>query len=93
MLSVMELLSKVEELKQLEALIREAEAEAERLKEEIKAEMTKQSKEEMIVDRYVIRWTNVVSNRFDSTAFKAVMPDVYRMYVKETKSRRFSITG
>lgn len=92
-MSAMELLSKVEELKELEAFIREAEAEVEKLKEEIKAEMTKQSKDEMCVGRYIVRWTAVSTDRFDSAKFKAVMPDVYRMYVKQTKSRRFSITG
>lgn len=92
-MSSVEIISKIEELKELEALIREAEAEAEKLKEEIKAEMTKKQTDEMNVGRYVVRWTSVVSNRFDSKVFQVAMPDVYNMYVKQTKSRRFSITG
>ena len=92
-MSTVEMVSKVEQLKELEALIREAEAEAEALKDEIKAEMNKQSKEEMSVGRYVIRWTNVVSNRFDSTTFKKEMGELYNRYVKQTESRRFSIVG
>jgi predicted phage-related endonuclease len=87
------MVSKVEQLKELEALIREAEKEVESLKDEIKAEMVKQDTEEMTAGRYVVRWTNVVSNRFDSTAFKREMSDLYGRYVKTTESRRFSIVG
>lgn len=92
-MSVVEIVSKIEALKEMEALIREAEAEAEKLREEIKAEMTKKKTEEMNVGRYIVRWTNVVSNRFDSKAFKAEMTELYDRYVKQTKSRRFSIVG
>lgn len=92
-MSTVEMVSKVEQLKELEALIREAEAEVEQLKDELKAEMTKLEAEEMNVGRYVVRWTNVVSNRFDSTTFKREMVELYNRYVKQTKSRRFSIVG
>lgn len=92
-MSSVEMVSKVEQLKELEALIREAEKEVEALKDEIKAEMVKQDTEEMTAGRYVVRWTNVVSNRFDSTAFKREMSDLYGRYVRVTESRRFSIVG
>lgn len=92
-MSTIEMESKVEQLKELEALIREAEKEVEALKDEIKAEMNRQNTEEMGVGRYVVRWTSVVSNRFDSTAFKKEMAEVYDRYVKQTESRRFSIVG
>ena len=92
-MSSVEMVSKVEQLKELEALIREAEKEVESLKDEIKAEMVKQDTEEMTAGRYVVRWTNVVSNRFDSTAFKREMSDLYGRYVRVTESRRFSIVG
>ncbi len=85
--------SKIEQLKELEALIKEAEAEAEVLRGEIKAEMLNRNTEEMQVGRYIVRWTNVLSNRFDSTAFKKVMPDVYKAYVKQVGSRKFTISG
>lgn len=84
---------KIEDLKELEALIREAEKEVEALKEEIKKEMTAQNTEEMNVGRYIVRWTVVETDRFDSTTFKSVMPDIYNMYIKKSRSRRFSING
>ena len=85
--------SKIEQLKELEALIKEAEAEAEALKGEIKEEMMRRDVEEMQVGRYIVRWTSVLSNRFDSTAFKKVLPDVYKAYVKQVSSRKFTISG
>lgn len=85
--------SKIEQLKELEALIKEAEAEAEALKGEIKEEMLRRNVEEMQVGRYIVRWTSVLSNRFDSTAFKKVLPDVYKAYVKQVSSRKFTISG
>ena len=91
-MSTVEITSKIKELKELEEIIKEAEAEVEALKDEIKAEMAKQNTEEMKVGVYIVRWTNVLSNRFDTTAFKKVMPELYKTYTKQVASRRFSIS-
>ena len=48
--------------------------------------------EELIAGQYIVRWTSVLSNRFDSTAFKKVLPDLYKAYTKQVSSRRFSIS-
>ena len=90
-MSTIEITSKIEALKELEALIEEAKAEAETLRDEIKAEMLSRDTEELEAGQYIIRWTSVLSQRFDSTAFKKVMPDVYRAYIKQVSSKRFSI--
>ena len=90
-MSTTEITSKIEALKELEELIAEAQAEAEALKDEIKEEMLKRNTEELEVGKFIVRWTSVLSNRFDSTAFKKVMPDVYKAYTKQVTSRRFSI--
>ena len=90
-MSTIEITSKIEALKELEALIEEAKAEAETLRDEIKAEMLSRDTEELEAGQYIIRWTSVLSQRFDSTAFKKVMPDVYRAYIKRVSSKRFSI--
>ena len=90
-MSTIEITSKIEALKDLEALIEEAKAEAENLRDEIKAEMLNRNTEEMEAGQYIIRWTSVLSQRFDSTAFKKVYGDLYKEYTKQTASRRFSI--
>ncbi len=90
-MSTTEITSKIEALKELEALIEEAKAEAETLRDEIKSEMLKRDTEELEAGQYIVRWTSVLSQRFDSTAFKKVMPDIYKAYTKQISSRRFSI--
>ena len=90
-MSTVEITSKIEALKDLEALIEEAKAEAETLRDEIKAEMLNRNTEEMEAGQYIVRWTSVLTQRFDTTAFKKVMPDVYKAYTKQIASRRFTI--
>ena len=90
-MSTIEITSKIEALKELESLIEEAKAEAETLRDEIKTEMLNRTTEEMEAGQYIVRWTSVLSQRFDSTAFKKVMPDGYNDFIKQTASRRFSI--
>ena len=85
--------SKIEELKELEELIEEAKAQAEALKDEIKAEMMRRDTEEMEAGRFIVRWTSVLSNRFDSTAFKKVMPEIYKAYTKQVASRKFTVSA
>ena len=90
-MSTVEIASKIDALKDLETLIEEAKAEAEALRDEIKAEMLSRNTEEMEVGQYIVRWTSVLTQRFDTTAFKKVMPEVYKEYTKQVSSRRFSI--
>ena len=90
-MSTVEITSKIEALKDLEALIEEAKAEAETLRDEIKSEMLNRNIEEMEAGQYIVRWTSVLTQRFDTTAFKKVMPDIYKAYTKQISSRRFSI--
>ena len=90
-MSTIEITSKIEALKELESLIEEAKAEAEALRDEIKSEMLNRDTEELEAGQYIVRWTSVLTQRFDTTAFKKVMPDVYKAYTKQVSSRRFSI--
>ena len=90
-MSTIEITSKIEALKELEALIEEAKVEAENLRDEIKQEMLNRNTEEMEAGQYIIRWTPVLSQRFDTTSFKKVYGDLYKEYTKQTASRRFSI--
>jgi predicted phage-related endonuclease len=90
-MSTIEITCKIEALKDLESLIEEAKAEAEALRDEIKSEMLNRDTEELEAGQYIVRWTSVLTQRFDTTAFKKVMPDVYKAYTKQVSSRRFSI--
>ena len=86
-----EILTKIEELNEWEAIMEEARAEAEALRDSIKAEMLAQETEEMEVGTYIIRWTSVLSNRFDTTAFKKEHNELYKQFTKQIASKRFSI--
>ena len=90
-MSTVEITSKIDALKDLESLIEEAKAEAEALRDEIKAEMLNRNTEELEAGQYIVRWTSVLTQRFDTTAFKKVMPDIYKAYTKQVSSKRFSI--
>ena len=91
-MSINKIMSKIEALLEWEKIIEEAKDEADALRDEIKQEMISRNTEEMTVGQYIIRWTSVLTQRFDSTAFKKVMPDIYKAYTKQVASRRFTIT-
>lgn len=91
-MSTVELSAKIEELKALEELIAEAKAEAEALTDTIKAEMLARDTEELTAGQYIIRWTSVLSNRFDTAAFKKMFPQEYKDFTKQVTSRSFSIS-
>ena len=76
-----ELVAKIEALNEWEALMQEAKEQAEAIRDSIKAEMLEKGTEELNAGKYIIRWTSVLSNRFDTTSFKkkyGVTPRAYR---------------
>ena len=92
-MSANEMTTKIEALRDLEELIEEAKAEAETLRDEIKGEMMARNVEELSVGQFIVRWTSILSNRFDTTGFKKAYGDLYKEYTKQTASRRFTISA
>ena len=88
-----ELLSKIEALNEWEALMEEAKAEAEALRDSIKQEMLDRDTEELECGQYIIRWTSILTQRFDTTSFKKAHSDLYKAFIKQSASRRFTITA
>lgn len=87
-----ELIAMIEELNEYEAMINELKAEAETIKSVIKAEMENREVEELSIGQYIVRFTSVLSTRFDTKRFKEVFgEEMYKAYTKEVSSRRFSI--
>ena len=86
-----EIVSKIEQLKEWEAILEEAQTEVEALRDAIKAQMLERETEELQVGTYIVRWTSVLSTRFDSTAFKKQHAELYKEYTKQIASRRFTI--
>lgn len=93
-MSTPEIISKIESLKEWEALQQEAAAIVESLKDEIKKHMDTIGVETLEVGQYIAHFTTVQSSRFDTKRFKnEIGEDVYKRFCRETLSRRFTISG
>ncbi len=92
-MSINELESRIIKMQEWEQLAQDAAAEAEALKDSIKAEMLARETEELQAGRFIVRWTSVLTSRFNSSEFKKAMPDVYAAFMKQTASRRFTISA
>ena len=88
-MSTNELESKIRELRQLQALIEEATAEAEAIKDALKAHMG--NSEELLAGEYKVTWKAVKSSRIDTTALRKALPDVAERFTRETTTRRFCV--
>lgn len=88
-MSISEMEAKVRELRQLQALIEEAQTEAEALRDAIKAAMG--DSESIQAGEYRITWKAVTSSRIDTTALKKAMPELAQQFTKTATARRFCI--
>lgn len=91
-MGTMEINAKVTELKELEAMQAEITAEMDAIKDQLKAEMARRRTDEMSVGVFKVRYKVVTSKRFDSKAFKASHGDLYGQYLKETTTKRFTVS-
>ena len=88
-MSITELESKARELRQLQALIEEAQQEAEAIKDAIKAAMG--NSEAVVAGEYKITWKSVTTARIDTGALKKALPEVAAAFTRETTVRRFCV--
>ena len=88
-MSMNELTAKIRKLRELQALIDEAQQEAEAIKDAIKAHMG--DTDELRAGEYKVTWKPVTSSRIDTTALRKAMPDVAAAFTRETTTRRFLI--
>ena len=88
-MSSYELEGRIRELRQLQSLIEEAQAEAEAIKDTIKAHMG--DAEELRAGEYKVTWKPVTSTRVDTKAPKAAAPELVERFTKVTTARRFCV--
>lgn len=74
--------SKLEELKELKE---EKEAEIKKLLDEA-------GLEELQVGAYTVRFSNIVRNNFNTSAFKKKYLELYNAFIKQTNYRKFTIS-
>ena len=88
-MSTHELENKVRELRQLQSVLDEAQAEAETIKDAIKSHMGAQ--EEIRAGEYKVTWKAVKSSRIDAVALRTSLSDVAARFTAESTSRRFCV--
>ena len=86
-MSTLDLITKIAQLQEWEQIANEAKAEAEAIKDELKQLMLNRGVEELEAGEHIIRYTSVISNRFDTTAFKKAYNEIDKAFTK----RRFTI--
>lgn len=88
-MSSLELERMVRELRQLQALIDEAQTEAEAIRDAIKASMG--NSETLQAGEYRVTWKTVTSARIDTAALKREAPELAARFTTETTVRRFCV--
>ena len=89
-MSECKIIATVRELREIEALIEEAKAQAEALKDAIKSEMG--TSELLKAGEYTIRWQTVTTTKLDTAAIKKLFSaEDLEGFTKTTTVRRFSI--
>lgn len=88
-----ELLNKIEALNEWEQLMEEAKEMADSIRDELKQHMLDVNAEELEVGQYMVRYQTIVTNHFNSSAFKKALPDVYKSFIRQGTSKRFTITA
>lgn len=83
--------NRVKKLQEIEAQQKELETAAEAIRAELKADMEEKGLDELKTKNFILRWKEIISNRLDSKALKAALPDVYGQFCKASASRRFTI--
>ena len=80
----------ITELKSIEAEIKALQAKADAIKDAMKNEMGNDELRE--VGGFKVHYTIYISSRIDSKRLKEEAPTIYKQFLKEDISRRFSIT-
>lgn len=88
-MSEQDIIRKVKLLREMQRMAEDAQAEAEALRDEIKAYMG--SSEELRAGEYKITWKSVESSRVDTKALTKAMPDVAAAFTRKSTIRRFVV--
>lgn len=82
---------KIVDIRNFENEIKQMQEVVDSLKNELKNEMTARGVDELDTGTFKMSYKEVVSNRFDSKAFQKDNEVIYKAYLKESVSKRFTI--
>ena len=91
-MSTNEIDTKVFTLRELQTEIERLQAEADAIKDAIKAEMIERGQETLTGNGWKASWKVIESARLDTKALKAAMPDVVARFTVTTRASRFTLT-
>ena len=87
-----EMMNLIETMNNYDDLAAKVKAKADAIRATIKEQMERQAVEELICGPYIVRYSTVLSNRFDATTFKRLDADLYKDFTKQVSSRRFTVS-
>lgn len=90
-MSIGELDSKVQELRALQAMVDEATAQIEAIKDAIKMKMVDEETEVLQGNGWKATWRTVTSSRLDSKALKEAHPELVAQFSKVSSTTRFTL--
>jgi len=76
---------------EIQKQIEELQAEAEAIKDSLKAAMVDRGEEELEGHGWRATWHNTVTSRFDTGAFKKAHAELYNSFCKSVNGTRFTI--
>lgn len=88
-MSMNEMESKVNELRELRRMADELAGEIAALEDGLKAYMTANGADELHGTTFRITWKEVTSSRLDGKALKVAAPELWQRFSKQTTTRRF----
>ena len=71
--------------------IADLQAQAENIKDLVKTKMVEMTTEELTGCQWSATWHNTTTSRFDSKAFQAAQPEVYKQFCKTSTGTRFTL--
>ena len=90
-MSIYEIDAKVKELKELRDMEAEVKSSIAAIEDSLKAEMLAKNTDVLSGKVYLITWKTIITNRFDSAAFKLTHADLFNQFSRSTTTRRFVI--
>ena len=87
----LEMENKAKRIKTLENMKNNLDAEIDQLKDELKAELERQGRDEVMAGPWRVLWKMIQEQRFNTTRFRNENPDIYDAYRDPRSYMKFQI--
>lgn len=83
--------NEIRDIRALEAKIQELDEMKKEKEALIKSVLDEEGVEELQIGAFTVRFTNIVRNNFNTTAFKKKYLELYNAFIKQSNYRKFTI--